>query len=319
MFFIPFRVDLNFNRLPIITVLVCLLCLGIYIQQLTSIEKIRTTITGFCKNQTESSFKLAIEKIAGADTWENCAGVFWGIYQSKSRVATINEFIDRADGFDGFSDAYGKKYIREQINEKLVEFDRLKIEDLTDKLMYRPDSYNVVNMLTAAVAHGSWMHLIGNLFFFFAFATSVEAILGSVKFVVLLVVLALGTHIAYSLAMAGVEDAVPTLGLSGVVMGVIGTFAYLMPTTKIRCFLWFIWIFKVLTIPAWILAFWYIGWDVYALYHTSDSNVNYIAHVSGGVIGFMAGLLLLRNSRAAIRAELLANKNARAVTKAIQY
>jgi membrane associated rhomboid family serine protease len=49
-------------------------------------------------------------------------------------------------------------------------------------------------MLSAAVAHASWSHLIGNLIFFFAFAATIEILLGPLLYIGVLVILALGTH-----------------------------------------------------------------------------------------------------------------------------
>lgn len=63
--------------------------------------------------------------------------------------------------------------------------------------------------------------------------------------------------------------------------------AYLMPNVRIRTFVWFIYFARNIPIPAWILAVWYIGWDMYDL-STSEwlSGVNFLAHVAGGVSGY---------------------------------
>ena len=54
---------------------------------------------------------------------------------------------------------------------------------LTDKLAYRPDKFNVVTMITSTFAPGGWSHLLGNLLFFFIFASCIEADLGELNFV----------------------------------------------------------------------------------------------------------------------------------------
>ena len=120
----------------------------------------------------------------------------------------------------------------------MLQFERYKErtpEYLTAKLWYQPETFNPVTMLSAALSHGSWSHLIGNLFFFFAFAATVEVILGMWRFVLFTVTLAVGTHIAYSLTSLGMEAPVPTVGLSGVVMGMMGMFAWFLPAHGIRC------------------------------------------------------------------------------------
>jgi membrane associated rhomboid family serine protease len=166
-------------------------------------------------------------------------------------------------------------------------------------------------MITAAFAHGSWDHLLGNLFFFFAFAASVEMILGMLSYVLIFATLAVGTHLSYSLAMMNVNDALPTLGLSGVVMGMIGVFVYLMPKINIRCFFWFFVIFRIVKAPAWLLAAWYVSWDIYALYFSEDqSAINFIAHLSGATIGFGLGLIFLVERKEKLQIEMRQHQEA---------
>ncbi len=135
------------------------------------------------------------------------------------------------------------------------------------------------------LAHGDWWHLPGNLIFFLAFAPSVELLLqSSVKYVATIIAISFVTAVTYSISTFIQGAPVPTLGLSGVVMGMIGLSAYLMPHAKIRTFVWFIVFVKNLYIPAWIFAVWYIGWDAFELFSNSDNvGVNLVAHVSGGI------------------------------------
>ncbi len=99
-----------------------------------------------------------------------------------------------------------------------------------------------------------------------------------------------GTSLAYSFVMAGVEGALPTVGLSGVVMAAVAALGIMLPTVRIRCFFWFIVFFRRFSIPALFLAAWYIGWDVYAYTEYGDeSYVNYVAHLSGAPIGGLFG------------------------------
>lgn len=320
MFFIPFKVDLNINRFPIFTILVSVLCIIIYLLQVSSMDNARIKIGTFCDTQNERSFNIAIEKIYGDKSKEGCVQVFMAILRSNDREADINHMVKEADDFKSFSKEYGKQFLRDQLDTKLVAFDRLKLSDLTSDLEYRPKSFNVINMITAAFAHGDWMHLIGNLFFFFAFAASVEMLLGSLKFFSLILILAMGTHISYSISVIGMAEPLPTIGLSGVVMGMIGIFAYLMPRIKILCFVWFIFFYKVIRVPAWILAAWYIGWDVHDLFDANNSsNINIVAHVSGAVIGFILSVIFLKQRKAEIHVEMAKFNNKNNLRKAFRH
>ncbi len=306
MLFFPFRVDLNFYRIPLLTILICVVVIYVYVQQGESSKNIEASTVGFCELTHDRTFWIVIRKVSLLnirdatkeinELYENeCREVFYNIHTSKYPDSVIDAYINRLDNDAIRGDAINSIYIRGMLEEKYREFRLSGVnDDLKTKLMYEPHSYNLVNMITAVFAHDSWEHVLGNLFFFFAFAASIEIILGMVRYLLIFASLAIGTHLSYSLAMVNINDALPTLGLSGVVMGMIGVFVYLMPKINIRCFLWFFVIFRIVKVPAWLLAAWYVSWDIYALYFSQDqSAINFIAHVSGATLGFGLGLIFL--------------------------
>lgn len=307
MLFFPFRVNLDFNRIPLLTILICVVCLFVFTQQEASFGEIQRASKAYCEKTHERMFWLVIDKVYGERDVEACSSIFYHIHSYKKPEQRINELVEQADTFDSRTEVSSRIIIRGMLEEKYREFKLSGVEsDLTTQLMYEPHSYNLVNMITAVFAHGSWEHLLGNLFFFFAFAASIEMILGMLRYVLIFGSLAVGTHLSYSLAMVNINEALPTLGLSGVVMGMIGVFVYLMPKINIRCFLWFFLIFRIVTVPAWLLAAWYVSWDIYALYFSEEqSAINFIAHLSGAIIGFGLGLLFLIEHKEDIQKEIL--------------
>lgn len=307
MLFFPFRVDLNFNRIPLLTILICLVCIFIFIKQEASTDELQRSSKEYCQKDHERMFWLVIEKVYGERDVEACSSIFYHIHSFKNPEQRIDELVEQADKFTSRTEVSSRVIIRGMLEEKYREFRLSGVEsDLTTRLMYEPHSYNLVNMITAVFAHGSWDHLLGNLFFFFAFAASIEMILGLLRYALVFCSLAIGTHLSYSLAMMNVNEALPTLGLSGVVMGMIGVFVYLMPKINIRCFLWFFVIFRIVKVPAWLLAAWYVSWDIYALYFSEDqSAINFIAHVSGATIGFGLGLIFLVERKEELEKEML--------------
>ena len=306
MLFFPFRVDLNFNRIPLLTILICLICIFVFIRQEASFDEMQRASKEYCQKDHERMFWLVIEKVYGERDVEACSSVFYHIHSYKNPKQRIEELVEQADKFNSRSEVSSRVIIRGMLEEKYQEFKLSGVKkDLTTRLMYEPHSYNLVNMITAVFAHGSWEHLFGNLFFFFAFAASIEMILGMLRYVLIFASLAIGTHLSYSLAMMNVNDALPTLGLSGVVMGMIGVFVFLMPKINIRCFLWFFIVFRIVTVPAWLLAAWYVSWDIYALYFSEEqSAINFIAHLSGATLGFGLGLIFLVDQKDKIQEEI---------------
>jgi len=312
MLFFPFRVDLNFNRIPLLTILICVVCLFVFIKQEASFDEMQKAANAYCQKDHERMFWLVIEKVYGERDSEACSRIFYHIHSNKYPEKRINELVEQSDKFSSRSEVSSRVIIHGMLEEKYREFRLTGVnKDLTTQLMYEPHSYNLLNMITAAFAHGSWDHLLGNLFFFFAFAASIEMILGMLRYVVIVASLAIGTHLSYSLAMVNINDALPTLGLSGVVMGMIGVFVFLMPKINIRCFLWFFVLFRIVKVPAWLLAAWYVSWDLYALYFSEDqSAINFIAHISGATIGFGLGLLFLVDRKEELEKEIRLHQEA---------
>jgi membrane associated rhomboid family serine protease len=177
---------------------------------------------------------------------------------------------------------------------------------ITESLMYYPDSWNPVTMVTSSLAHAGFWHLFGNLLFFMAFAPALEILLGSsLRYLGIMLLVALVSGLSYSLwtVISGAE-VIPTLGFSGVVMGMIGLSAFLMPHARVRVFCWLI-VWKTFFVPAWIVAAIYLGLDVWAMLTLNDfGGINLVAHVAGGLTGYLYGVLRLVDRKQEISDEL---------------
>jgi membrane associated rhomboid family serine protease len=180
--------------------------------------------------------------------------------QFQGRESRARRIVQRSGSAERLGDQRLATYYEQAILDAYRSFRAGAPSNLTTRLAYAPDSWNPLRMLSAAVAHASWSHVIGNLIFFYAFAATIEILLGPALYLAVLLVLALGTHTVYSLAMMNNPAALPTVGLSGVVMGMIALFVYFIPHARISCFLWLIFFYRRFALPAWLLASWYIGW-----------------------------------------------------------
>lgn len=305
MLFLPYTVDLQLNRKPVITILVCLVCLWVFICQQTSTARTMTSALDYCSTRHTHGFWLAIEKVTGSRSREACAATIATLHSSTDPAALIQTFAADAAPYQTLSGKAGRRFTIKELSDHYLAFSREAPPDLTARLLYDPQTHDARHMLTAAVAHGGWGHLVGNLFFFVAFAATVEVIVGYFLFPVLLVAFALGTGIAYSLWSSAVGNILPTLGLSGVVMGMIGLFTWFLPTARIRCLLWLVVWGRTLAVPAWVLAGWYVGWNVYDLAHAGvhQTGTNFVAHVSGAALGFLFGPLFFRSLRERVQAD----------------
>jgi membrane associated rhomboid family serine protease len=119
-----------------------------------------------------------------------------------------------------------------------------------------------------------------------------EVITGFVYYLAFILLTAIGTHVAYTYSVIGVEGALPTVGLSGVVMATMAFLATVLPSLRIRCLFWLFIFIRTFRIPALAIAALYILQNLYDYSSRDvDDNVNYIAHISGAAIGITAGLI----------------------------
>jgi len=308
MFFFPYKVDLPLGRIPFFTILISVLCIIIYNKQISSIEKIETSLHEFCNQEkNDRDFLLSLTSIKNNEL-NSCETIIYYIHHSPDPDKTIEQLARVAKPIQGVSLGYSKQFITSNLQEKYRSINPHLNYNLTDKLAYNPSDYNVFNMLSSQFVHADIFHLLGNLLFFFAFAASIEVVLGALRFILLTVVLSLAVSIAYSLSTIGADISVPTIGLSGVVMGMIGIFSYLMPSASIRCLFIFIIYFRTFSIPAWLLAIWFIGWDSYELLtSSSQSDVNLVAHVSGALFGYILAAIFFRKKKQSIALHLKNN------------
>jgi len=151
-------------------------------------------------------------------------------------------------------------------------------------------------LITSAFLHGGWMHIIGNMIFFWAFAPPMEEAMSSFRFVIFYLA---GAAIAMAAHVAGApESTVPALGASGAIAAVMGAFLVTYPTDRIRTLIVFPPFIRIVYVPAVVL----IGlWLLlqFASYSTEmrqadTGGVAYLAHIGGAVFGVVTGRLFVR-------------------------
>ncbi|MCG8489703.1 MAG: rhomboid family intramembrane serine protease [Chromatiales bacterium] len=298
MLFFPYRADHEISYIPLLTILISIVCIVVYIQQEKNAKELELAIDGFCGVQQPQIYRLALNALYGSSTPGECVDFILGMHTAENRDEFLSDVVKEADLLAGFNRADSNHYIDKVLRDNYDLFARAAPKYLTNELSYHPESWNPVNMLTAAFAHASWDHVILNLIFFFAFAATVEAILGYLYFPIAIVAIAVLSHVFYSVAMLGVVDPPPTVGISGVVSGVMALFVYFLPRTKIRCFFWFIVFFKRFSISAWFFVAFFVGWDIFYLFNDEgSSNINFAAHVGGAMVGYLLGLILFRRQK----------------------
>jgi membrane associated rhomboid family serine protease len=160
----------------------------------------------------------------------------------------------------------------------------------------------LVTSFTSMFMHGGWLHIIGNMLFLWIFGNNVEDAMGKVRFLVFYLLAgyaatALQTVITLA-TQDGASTAIPNLGASGAVSGVLGAYLMLLPTASVLTLVFYFFV----EVPAFLfLGFWF----VFQLYSGGLSltvpqeggGVAFFAHVGGFVFGMATVHLFARGRR----------------------
>src|SRR5438093_4175258 len=87
-------------------------------------------------------------------------------------------------------------------------------------------------LITSMFLHGGWMHLGGNMLYLWIFGDNLEKVMGHARFLIFYLVCGIAAALAH-IAFSG-GSAVPTVGASGAISGVLGGYLVLFPRNHVR-------------------------------------------------------------------------------------
>ncbi|MHB1140806.1 MAG: rhomboid family intramembrane serine protease [Sulfuricaulis sp.] len=289
MLLFPFRAQIKLHKWPVMTIAVAVVCLLIYAAQSQSDRRVEAQAERVCAEFAAGGEGAARDYQFGRWTIP-CKDVLRHIHYDPRPEQHLQWHLDDLA-------RNGDPATAERLRAQYRAFAERAPVPLTARLWHDRSRFDPVGMITSSFAHGDWEHVIFNLIFFFAFAAAVELILGPVLFLGMIVALSLGIGVFDHIVAHWEGDPMPSLGLSGVVMGMLALFVYFLPRAKIRFFFWFMLSFGAIGIPAWVVALWYIGWDYIYLLNQIGGSTNFIAHISGAAFGYLLGIFLFRAKR----------------------
>src|SRR5262245_35786584 len=113
------------------------------------------------------------------------------------------------------------------------------------------------DVITSMFLHGSWLHLVGNMWFLWIFGNNVEDAMGHVRFVVFY--LLCGVAAALAQVAADPSSEIPMVGASGAIGGVMGAYVLLYPRVHVHLLIFFGFIVRTIAVPAWMmLGYWFL-------------------------------------------------------------
>lgn len=150
----------------------------------------------------------------------------------------------------------------------------------------------VPNVMTSMFLHGSWMHLLGNMWFLWLFGNNIEDSMTRPRFLAFYLLTGLAAALAQ--VVADPSSNVPMVGASGAISGVMGAYLVLFPRVRVFTLVPLGLFLTSIALPAWVML---IYWAVLQFFGGVTSIV---AEQTGGVAfwahlgGFLAGVILIK-------------------------
>lgn len=154
-------------------------------------------------------------------------------------------------------------------------------------------------LISAQFLHGGFLHLAGNMLFLWIFGNNVEDRLGHIKY--LAFYLTCGILASLTQWYFSSTSAIPSLGASGAIAGVMGAYILRYPRVQVLTLIPLGIIFTTVRVPAFFfLGFWFFQQALYGIASLEapanigmeGGGIAYWAHAGGFVFGAILGPLL---------------------------
>jgi membrane associated rhomboid family serine protease len=144
--------------------------------------------------------------------------------------------------------------------------------------------------VTSMFLHGSWLHIIANMWFLWIFGDNVEDAMGRGRFVLFYLICGLAAAAAQTLVDP--DSVIPMVGASGAIGGVMGGYARLYPRAHVHTLLILGFYVTTVAVPAfYMLGYWFLIQFLSGLpaLASSTGGVAFWAHAGG----FLCGIFLV--------------------------
>jgi len=162
-----------------------------------------------------------------------------------------------------------------------------------------PADFSAATLISSMFLHGSWMHVIGNMWYLWIFGDNVEDRMGHVGFLIFYVIAGIAavmTHI-----LLDPNSSVPLVGASGAIAGVLGAYLVLFPRARILSLIPFGFFSRFVHVPAiYFLPIWFVLQLISGLGSMvagQAEGIAWWAHVGGFVAGMVLAFVFARRPR----------------------
>jgi membrane associated rhomboid family serine protease len=148
------------------------------------------------------------------------------------------------------------------------------------------------NLVSSMFLHGSWMHLLGNMWFLWLFGNNIEDSMTRPRFIAFYLLCGLAAALAQ--VVANPSSAVPMVGASGAISGVMGAYLVLFPRVRVFTLVPLGFFITSIALPAWVMLIYWAALQVFggvtSITAAQTGGVAFWAHLGG----FVAGVVLVK-------------------------
>ena len=159
----------------------------------------------------------------------------------------------------------------------------------------------VEHLVTSMFLHGSWMHLLGNMWFLWLFGNNVEDSMTRPRFIAFYILSGLVAALAQ--VMADPSSRIPMVGASGAISGVMGAYLVMFPRVRVFTLVPLGLFVTNIPLPAWAMLIYWAALQFFGGFASSvtaqSGGVAFWAHLGGFIAGAVLAKLFQRADRLA--------------------
>ncbi|HON06339.1 MAG TPA: rhomboid family intramembrane serine protease, partial [Candidatus Ratteibacteria bacterium] len=167
-------------------------------------------------------------------------------------------------------------------------------EQIVETFGFIPSRFSWLTIFTSMFLHGSFMHLIGNMWFLYLMGDNIEDRWGHLQYLFFYLFSGVIAALFYKIFSTGKALEIPSIGASGAISGVVGAYMILFPKSRITFWYYMFAFFRIFSgtfdIFAWFwISLWFFQQIVGMLMNinsTESAGIAFGAHVGG----FLAGM-----------------------------
>jgi membrane associated rhomboid family serine protease len=111
-----------------------------------------------------------------------------------------------------------------------------------------PADFAPATLITSMFLHGSWMHVIGNMWYLWIFGDNVEDRLGHGRFIIFYLLCGIAAAVG-QIALDPLST-LPMVGASGAIAGVMGAYFVLYPRSRVLTLVALLFFWEIIELPA---------------------------------------------------------------------